>query len=234
MTKQRFWIGICSILVAASVSADHHKPDVTGAWLGVGVGPNGESSESTMTISKKEGKLVATSVNDQGVERDLDRIKFDGKSLVGELDFDQNGQVGVLGIKAKLNAKGELKGNWYANDDSGSELYSGEWSAVRVLSKVIAGRWNVVAETDNGPNEHEIEISKSGRVFTGAVVGDSGSADLESVKVKQNKLSFEFAFGEGTVKVAAVQMGPKKLSGEWTYFDSSDTELGSGSWKATK
>ncbi len=230
----RLWIGICSVLVAVSTLADHHKADVTGAWHGVGVGPNGESSESTLTVSKKDGKLLGTSENDQGVERDLSRVEFDGKGLVAEIDFDQNGQKGVLGVKAKLNDKGGLKGNWYAKDDSGTELYTGEWSAVRALNKVIAGRWKVVAERDNGDNEHELEINKAGQSFTGAVVGDSGSAELESFKVKKNQLSFEFPFGEGTVKVAATQMGPKKLSGKWTYFDSAGTDLGSGNWTATK
>ncbi len=99
---------------------------------------------------------------------------------------------------------------------------------------MAAGRWTVVAETDDGDNEHEIELSKSGRTFSGSVVGDAGSAELESVKVKKNKLTFEFQFGDGTIKVAAAQMGPKKLSGKWTYFDSADTDLGSGNWTATK
>ena len=234
MSMTRLGISICSVLVAVSTLADHHKTDVTGAWLGVGVGPNGESSESTMTISKKDGKLVGTSENDQGVKRDLSRVEFDGKAFVAEIDFDQNGQKGVLGVKAKLSDKGEFKGNWYAKDDSGTELYTGEWSAVRALNKVIAGRWTVIAETDNGDNEHELEINKAGRSFTGTVVGDSGSAKLESLKVKKNQLSFEFPFGEGTIKVAATQKGPKKISGKWTYFDSAETELGSGNWTATK
>ena len=217
-----------------AASADHHEAGVDGVWYGTGVGPNGEESESTLSITKKDGKLSATSENDQGVTRDLDRIEFKGSKLTGEIDFDQNGQEGVLGVKAELNKKGELKGKWFANDGAGTELYSGDWSAVRVLDKVVVGDWDVVAVTDDGELEHEISISKTGTKYSGAVVSDQGSLDVEKLRIKKNKLSYEFVFGDGTVKVAATLMGAKKLSGKWTYFDSSDQELGEGIWTAKK
>ena len=234
MRMTRLLVAVCSVLVGLAASADHHKASVVGVWHGVGVGPNGDESESTMTITKKDGKLVGNSVNEQGDERNLDRIKFDGTSLHVEIDIDLNGQSGVLGVKAKLGSNGELKGNWFANDDGGTELYSGDWSAVRNLSKVAVGSWNVVAVTDDGDMEHQISIKKEGYRYTGTVEGDAGSLDLENLRVKKNKISFEFAFGDGTVKVAAAQTGPTKLAGEWTYFDSSDQELGSGKWTANK
>jgi hypothetical protein len=234
MKRTRLLVGIASVVAVMAVTADHHKEGVAGVWYGTGVGPNGEESESTLTITEKDGKLSATSVNEQGDSTDFDRITFKDSKLAGEIDFDQNGQEGVLGVKASLNKKGEFKGNWYANDADGNELYTGDWTLVRALDKVVVGDWNVVAITDDGELEHEISITKSGYKYSGSVNSDQGSLEIEKISVKKNKLSYEFTFGDGSVKVTAALMGAKKLAGEWAYFDDSDQEVGKGEWTAKK
>lgn len=234
MKRTRLLVGIASVVAVMAVSADHHEESVAGVWYGTGVGPNGDESESTLTITEKDGKLSASSENDQGTSRDLDRITFKDSKLAGEIDFDRDGQEGVLGVKASLNKKGELKGKWYANDADGSELYAGDWIGVRALDKVVVGEWNVVAITDDGDLEHQISITKSGYKYSGSLTSDDGSIELEKITVKKNKLSYEFPFGEARVKVAAALMGAKKLSGEWTYIDSSDQEAATGKWSAKK
>ncbi|MDA7497164.1 hypothetical protein N8494_00445 [bacterium] len=234
MKRTRLLVGIASVVAVMAVSADHHEESVAGVWYGTGVGPNGEESESTLTITEKEGKLSASSKSDQGDSRDLDRITFKDSKLAGEIDFDQDGQEGVLGVKAGLNKKGELKGKWYANDADGNELYTGDWTGLRALDKVVVGEWNVVAITDDGDLEHQISIAKSGYKYSGSITSDQGSIEIEKITVKKNKLSYEFPFGEARVKVAATLMGAKKLSGAWTYFDDSDQEAGTGKWSAKK
>ena len=234
MKRTRLLVGIASVVAVMAVSADHHEESVAGVWYGIGVGPNGEESESTLTITEKDGKLSASSESDQGDSRDLDRITFKDSKLTGEIDIDQNGQEGVLGVKASLNKKGELKGKWFANDADGNELYIGAWTALRALDKVVVGEWNVVAVTENEDLEHQIKVTKAGYKYSGTLESDQGSLELEEVKVKKNKLSYEFTYGDGSVKVVAALMGAKKLSGEWLYFDSSDQEVGKGKWTAKK
>lgn len=237
VNRSRILVGTLVAVSALSLSADHHKiekANIVGTWLGVGIGPNGEESESTLVFSLKEGKLKATSESENGEVRNLDRVKFDGESLKGEIDIDYNGQSGVLGVKAKLGAKGEFKGNWFANDGDGNELYSGDWTAVRSLKKAVAGSWDVVASTSNGDNEHQLVVTKGNSGLEASVHSNDGSVDISKIRVKRNELSFQFEFGDGTIKVAAVQSGPKELKGKWTYFDSSDVEVGSGDWNATK
>ena len=234
MNKRCFMVGVVSLVSAFSLVADHHKASVDGVWYSVGTTPNGEESKSTLTITKKDGKLAATSVNDQGRTREFDRVTFEGQTLKGEIDFERDGQTGVLGVKATLDKKGILKGNWYLNDANGTELFGGDWGGHRALDKVIAGTWNVVAETDNGDNEHQLIVSKSGASFSGSVEGDGGSLELDKVTVKKNKLTVEFPFGDGSITVEAAQTGAKKMTGKWIYFDSTDVELGSGNWTAKK
>ena len=234
MKLTRMIVGALSLATALSLSADHHKESLEGEWIGIGSIPNGGESKSTLTIKKEKGKLSATSVNEEGESRKFDRVKFDGKTLVGELDLEMNGQTGVLGVNAKLGKTGELKGRWYANDDSGTELYTGDWAAYRNLQKSIKGSWNVIAETDNGDNPHNVVFEKTGYSYSGQVKGESGELDLNQVSVKKNEVSFDFVFGEGTVKVKAAQTGPTKLAGKWTYVDAGGTEAATGNWKATK
>lgn len=234
MKSTRTIVGTLSLAAALSLSADHHEASLEGEWIGIGSIPNGGESKSTLTITKEKNKLAATSVSEEGESRDFDRVKFDGKTLVGELDIDMNGQTGVLGVNAKLDKTGQLKGRWYANDDSGTELYTGDWAAYRNLQKSIKGTWDVIAETDNGDNPHNIVFEKTGYSFSGQVKGEGGELDLNQVSVKKNEVSFDFAFGEGTVKVKAAQTGPTKLAGNWTYIDDAGSEAATGNWKATK
>ncbi len=236
MMMSRLAGSILAVVVSLSVSADHHggKAKVAGKWHAVAEMPTGEESASTFTFEEKEGKLSAEFEGENGDVRTFDQVSVDGKVVTAEMNFDFNGQAGVIGMKATLGEKGALKGNWYAKDGDGNEQYSGAWSAVRALDPVVVGVWNVVAETDEGDNEHRLVLSKTAGKYSGNVESDGGSLPVNSVKVKKNKLDFGFDFGEGSIKVSGVLVGAKKLSGRWTYYDASEIEVGSGKWTAKK
>lgn len=234
MKLKNVLITAMAVFTAISVSANDQNPGVVGVWLGLGEDNNGGVNRNTLTIEKKGDKLTATSEGDNGDVRDLDRVKFDGKTLEASLDFEADGRQGVLGVKAALDDKGVLKGKWYVKDDSGAEIYSGDWKGYRDLKRSILGDWEVSAETNDGANEHRVEFSKSGYLYSGKAKSPEGAIDFNEVAVKRNEVSFELPFGEGTVKVKAAQTGPKKLTGQWTYVDQFGDETGSGKWTAKK
>ncbi len=228
---------VATSIIAVSISglfADHHAADVVGVWHTEGGSPEGGTVNGTLTIKKVEGKLTAINVGQDGNERDIDRVKLDGKTLTLEIDMAEGGFSGVIGAKGKLNADGELKGNWFARGEDGNELFSAEWTALRALDKAATGTWNATAVTDNGDSDHQIILSKSGVKFSGRVEGDAGAIDLEKLSVKKNKITFEFPFGDGTVRVKAAQHGTTKLAGKWHYLDSFGDEAATGKWYASK
>ena len=221
--------------MSAAVSlADSHASNVEGVWEATMSRPNGDTRDSTLTIQKKDGKWSGTAASSQGEERKLDRVSFDGKSLRIEADVERDDWSGVIGVKAKLDAKGVLKGNWYVQGDDDSQIASGDWKAVRSLKASLAGTWNVIAKTDEEDFEHQIVFSASGDGFSGSAHREEDSLDLAKVTVKGNKLLLEIPFGEETVKVKAFQQTAKKIVGEWTLFDDVVSATNSGEWVATK
>lgn len=232
----RLFLFIGAVALSAAVSlADSHASNVEGVWEATMTRPNGDTRDSTLTIQKKDGKWSGTVVSSQGEERKLDRVSFDGKSLRIEADVERDDWSGVIGVKAKLDAKGVLKGNWYVQGDDDSQIASGDWKAVRSLRSSLAGTWNVVAKTDEGDSEHRIVFSASGDGFSGTAHREEDSLDFAKVTVERNKLFLELPLGEeATVKVKAFQRTAKKIVGEWTLFDDLNSATDSGEWVATK
>lgn len=232
----RLFLFVGAVALSAVVSlADSHVSNVEGVWEATMSRPNGETADSTLTIQKKDGKWTGTAVNSQGEERKLDRVSFDGKSLGIEVDIERDDWSGVIGVKAKLDAKGVLKGNWYVKGGEDDQIASGDWKAVRSLKASLAGTWNVVAKTDEEDSEHRIVFSASGSGFSGTAHREEDSLDFAKVTVERNKLFLELPFGEEvTVKVKAFQQTAKKIVGEWTMVDNLGSAIDSGEWVATK
>lgn len=232
----RLFLFVGAVALSAAVSlADSHASNVEGVWEAMMSRPNGDTVDSKLTIQKKDGKWAGTAVNSQGEERKLDRVSFDGKSLGIEVDIERDDWSGVIGVKAKLDDKGVLKGNWYAKGDEDNQIASGDWKAVRSLKAALAGTWKIVAKTDEEDFEHRIVFSASGSGFSGTAHREEDSLDFTKVTIEGNKLFLEFLFGEeGKVKVKAFQRTAKKMIGEWTLFDNLDSAIDSGEWVATK
>ena len=232
----RLFLFVGAVALSAAVSlADSHASKVEGVWEATMTRPDGETAGSTMTIQKKEGKRSGTIVNSQGEERKLDRVSFDGKSLGIEVDIERDDWSGVIGVKAKLDAKGVLKGNWYVQGDDGNQVASGDWKAVRSLKKALAGTWNVVAKKTNEEDfDHQVVFSESSSGFSATAHREEESMEFAKVTVEGNKLLLELPFDEGRVKVKAFQRTAKKIVGKWTLFDDLGSATDSGEWVATK
>lgn len=231
----RLFLFVGAVALSAAVSlADSHASNVEGVWEATMTRPNGETADSTLTIQKKDGKWSGTVVSSQGEERKLDRVSFEEKSLRIEVDVERENWSGVIGVKAKLDAKGVLKGNWYVKEDGDNQSASGDWKAVRSLKAALAGTWNVVAKTDEEDFDHQVIFSKSSSGFSATAHKEEESMEFTKVTVKGNKLLLELPFDEGMVKIKAFQQTAKKIVGEWTLVDDLDSATDSGEWVATK
>ena len=105
---------------------------------------------------------------------------------------------------------------------------------IQVEAPVFAGKWDVVAETDQSNMEHAMIVKKSGSGFSALASTDDGEIDYTSLKVLKNGLKMEIPFGGGTVKIAAKLSAAQKLVGEWKYYDDFNEEVAKGNWSATK
>lgn len=227
-------LGIALLTVNEVNGAAKKSANFSGKWEATASLPDGDTRESSLSISKKEGKLHATYVGQTGEERTFDRIKAEGKTLNIEFDMERDGQKGTVGVKAELNKEGGLVGNWYVQGEDGTEVMKSNWKAVRSASSVLNGKWDVVAVTTENNIEHEMVIKKSGSSFSGYADSDDGQLEYTKVSAKKNIVHLELPFAGGTVKVEAKLSQARKLVGKWTYFDDINEEAATGDWSATK
>ncbi|MFT4639876.1 MAG: hypothetical protein ACI8T1_003201 [Verrucomicrobiales bacterium] len=222
--------------VRTSAPPEDSKPasatSIAGKWNAKSTSDNGEM-ESVVTFTKDGEKFKGTATSDNG-SLDFDSVKVDGKNVEIELTFDINDTEVPITIKADQTDDDHLKGKWIVFDESGQEEASGAWTAERALTLDLAGTWGVVATTDDGDLEFKSIFEKTDSGYKGKTVSNQGSNDYSLVKVSDNDVKLEAPFGEGTVKVAASYKEKNKLTGKWTYFDSSDSEVASDAWVATK
>ena len=224
------------IAICATLATDYQlsAANLAGKWEASASFNETESRDSVFTIRKKDGKLTASMINEDGEKRDMDRAKVDGETLVIEFDFERDGAKGIIGAKADLQKDGSLVGKWYVRSEDGTEQMTNDWKAVRSLSAHFAGKWEVVAETEENDIQHDLIIKKSGSSFTAVASSDAGDTTYSSVKVSKNEVNMQLPFGGGTVKVSAKLKQARKLVGEWKYYDDFNEEVAKGTWTAQK
>ena len=228
---------LCGIAVL-SVMVVHHTElkaaNFAGKWVTTAEMSDGDSSEGSLTISRKDGKLKAILLTQSGNEMNLTRVKPDGKTLTIEFDYDQDGQAGIIGAKASLDKDGALNGKWYIKSEDGEEVSSNDWKAVRSASSVLNGKWDAVAVTPDTELEYVLVVKKSGSSFSAYSESEEGQLDYNSISAKKNEVKMEVPFGGGTVKMEAKLVQPRKLAGKWIFFDEFKEEAATGEWSATK
>lgn len=231
---QTFLSSIAVLSLLAFSSVETVAANFVGKWITTATLRDGDTRESSLTISKKDGKIHATLVGQSGDETVLDRVKTEGKTLTIEFDWERDGRTATVGAKASLNQDGALVGKWYIRDEDGTETMSEDWQAVRSAASVLSGTWNVVAITTENDIKHAMVIKKSGSGFSGHAASDEGQLDYTSVKAEKNVVKVELPYGSGTVKVEAKLKQARTLVGKWIYLDEYKEEVATGDWSATK
>ena len=207
--------------------------DIVGDWDAKATTGDGQEMESEVVFAKKDDKLSGSSKSDRG-ETKFDSVKVDGKKVNVELTLEMNGTELDTEIVVEAKTKDHLEGKWIISDDTGQEAATGPWEAKRKASFDLVGTWEVVADTDNGETEHNAVFTKKEDAYQGSANSDEGEADYTTVKVEGVEVHLALPFGEGIVKVTAKADGADKLSGTWVYLDSSDTEVATDKWNATR
>ena len=219
-----------------SVTKKKLPAEVVGSWKTFASRSNGNVINSVLLLKKKDGKYSGTLTRSSGNESEVGSVTFKNNRLKIETSYNRDGETWVIGVRADLNEEGELKGNWYVEDSVGAELRSEAWKAVRLLTPVLAGTWQMTAKTDDQDYRMKIEFTRAGEEFTAEAINENGDGfPLDELKVEENKLSFEANMDNGSkVKVEAKLKAAKKLSGKYRLYDACGVEASSGNWEAAK
>ncbi len=239
------WIGLP--LESPLVAAD--SISLLGDWEATAETPNGDTSESSFTISKEGGEFTGTAVGSDDVERPIDRINIDGKTVTFELDVEGNGQKGLLRVVAEETEKGKLSGKWHLFDDAGTEHIAEAWTAVRTSAPAepapaatndsIAGKWNAIATTDDGTElESEVTFTQNAGVYSGGLKSERADITFDKVNVSEKKVTVDFVLdlngNEVDTRIVATLENEDLLTGKWVIFDGAGQEAATGPWKAER
>lgn|GEM_PF-650656 len=205
---------------------------IVGKWNAKSTTDNGDLA-SVVTFTKDGEKFKGNSKSEQG-SLDFDSVSVEGKEVEIELTLDYEGTDIPVTIRAEQTDEDHLKGMWLIFDASGQEAASGEWEAERALMLDLAGKWNVVAATDDGDLEFQSVFERTESGYKGTSETNDGSMDYKSIDVSDNEVKLGLPFGDGSVKIEASYTEKNKLTGKWHYFENSDTEAASGDWAASK
>lgn len=236
--KRPLLISLACVLVwsTASRAAHHenqHELNALGTWE-VAAAMDLETRESTLVITQTEEGLQAVVLPEEGGEMTMTRASVEGTTLTFELDFDRDGQAGVIGAKASLNDKGGLSGEWYARSTDGQEWLRDDWQAARSAKASLAGAWEVVAFTNDNDLEHEIVFTNEDDQWSATARSNRGSMDFAKVRVMKDTLRLEMPWGDGKVRVSAKMTAADRFQGAWTYVDEFGSESATGDWVAEK
>ena len=190
-------------------------PGLAAVWKTTAETANGEFRHFTLTFSKDGDTLKAKSRDDDqgGEERAWSRVKFEDKSLLGELDIESGGRRGVIRVKAEIDSEGHLSGRWSIHVVSGEVLMGGPWKSKPVVTAAsnldettLLGTWNLeVAFTEDNVVEYEMRFSKNDGEFGAVLVSPrSGEYKAASASVKNGRLTVRVPRKFGDTKVVMV------------------------------
>lgn len=233
---------IAVLLVAATAIptfADHHHTPVAlvGVWNAEASSDQG-AREITWTFSKKEGKITGVSFDkENGDERQLDRVKVDGKSVVLEIDIEQDGRSGTIRVEAEEKSPGKLSGEWSIVGDDGTKYMDGEVTAIKQVA--FAGSWDAKSTMPNGGElEFVMELKGENKKLEGVFEGDNGETDIDSIYAKDNSLLLEFDLdydgNQIDCEIKAKPEGDNKLVGKWKVIGEDGSTSAEGDWVAVR
>ena len=179
-----------------TTQADHHGAkkafDLAGSWEAKAETDNG-TNEYTFSFEKKDDKWTGKSEDENGREREMDRIKIDGQKFVLETDVESNGQEGIIRVTAEANEAGDqFKGKWAVVGSDDSELMSGSISGVKEYQLDLEGEWDSVAMVDSEEKSSKTTFKKDGKKWTGGFKGDDNEAKFSKVTTDGKKVTCEF------------------------------------------
>jgi hypothetical protein len=234
--------GIALLAFSSIARADAtDKPvDLAGVWNVTAITEEAERSV-TWTFTK-DGEAVTgmTRDNESGDERKLDRVTVEGKKVILEIDYERDGNSGVIRIITEQAEPGKLVGKWSIIGSDGTTYMTGAASAIKEATIAFAGDWKTTSKLPDGK-----EIT-TGLTLTGAnselkgafTLEDGKKVEIDQITTGENHVRFAFdvAIEENTMNVVieAKSENPNKLVGVWIIKGADGAEADKGEWTATR
>lgn len=111
--------------------ATRKAPTLAGTWDVVAVVPDSPEYNGTLVLELNDGKYSGTNEGQNGDVKELTMVKVGVAEIEIAFPFESGGNEGSIGVEAKLQKDGSLKGEWFLTDDSGQEWVRDEWKATR-------------------------------------------------------------------------------------------------------
>ncbi|WP_157665158.1 3-keto-disaccharide hydrolase [Mariniblastus fucicola] len=182
------------IALFANASFAQEKASFAGQWDSVAVLPDGNESESVVTLSMDDGKLSGYLNGDNG-KTEFETVTTDGDSIFIAFSIEVQGAMRDIEVEAELTDDGSLDGEWAVIIDD-QEAATGEWSATRKVTTEILFDGKSL---DNFRGYKKEEIGKGWKVEDGTVYFDgSGGGDIITKKEYGSfELTFDWKISEG-------------------------------------
>ncbi len=227
-------VGLASLIYAETPEA---TVDLVGSWKVTASSDEG-ARELTWTFSNEGNKLKGESRdNGNSEQRVLDRITVNGKSVMLEVDINQDGNRGTIEVEAEEESPGKLVGKWAIVGDDGTEYLSGKITAVKEVR--FEGEWVATATLPDGQTmESNMKLTGGNSALKGSVSGQAGEVELDKLTAKDRQLELEFDFEmEGNTIDCVIKAEAKDASnlvGKWLVVGEDGAEAASGKWTAVR
>lgn len=209
-----------------------------GEWETVAELPDGETSESTLTLTGKNDGLKGK-IDSESWSVELNKVSTEDERLRLHFEIEVDDTPLQITVKAKPEGNDKLVGEWVAKGEDGSDAAEGKWSATRKLA--LVGKWDVVASVPNsGDYNGTLTLMAKNGHYAGTSQSDDGEPrELKTVAVDGDAVEFTVPFesdgNTGTITIQAKIQDDGSLVGEWILTGGDDdTEYARESWKATR
>jgi len=170
------------------------KSKFAGQWNSIAVLPDGNESESVVTLTL-DGKKLSGNINGDNGKTDFDAVTVTDKTIYLEFQLEVQGSPRDIEVEAELQDDGSLEGEWTLIIDD-EEAASGGWSAKKkIVTEVLFDGKSM----DNFRGYKKETIGGGWKIVDGTLHFDgSGGGDIITKKEYGSfELTFDWKVSEG-------------------------------------
>ena len=223
-------VSVLFVTASSNLTAKEAKSSsVVGKWNATAKTDNGER-ELVWDIKHNGDKLVGVSLDGEN-ERKFDKVSYKDKKLILEVDFERDGNKGIIRVEAETKKFGQLDGEWSIVDEDGKEYLSGDVSAWKEIS--FESEWEAVAELpDDQKLEAVLHLKGKNSKLKGVLETDSSETKMEKIDVDEQTITLNFKLDydgdELDCEIEAKPTSDDRLVGKWKVIDDDGDEELSG------
>lgn len=228
---------VSSFVAGAAFAAEAPaKVDVTGTWVSISEGRDGQTRTNEMTLWQEGAKLTGKTAGFRGGEgTEISDGKVDGNKVAFKVTRQFQEREFTMNYAGTLEGNTAIKGTM--SGTRGDQTFEREWTVNRKPADAV-GKWKWTMEREGGdPFESTLTITKEGDKLAGKMGRDDGafSFDLQDLKLTGNLLTYKTVFsrdGNEMVLLNKAVIDGKAMKGK--SYSSRDGEERIREWKAAK